>query len=113
MLKLFETETSHGYLVVHQVEEALIVRSAFRREASGVGIELPATEAADLTEALLKGLDRDTRLSVIESVLGLSTKNRLVQEAYVNEKLAPESNNGDANENQEGETMRGSASSLP
>lgn len=66
---VFESSFDKGFLEVIEADGRLYMRSGFRREALGVNIELPATEVADLTEALLRHVDAATRTSIIESVL--------------------------------------------
>jgi hypothetical protein len=70
MKRLYESKVAKGFVEVYESEGTLFVVSGFRREALGVNVELPAVEYADLTEALLRGLDEATRASVIESVIG-------------------------------------------
>lgn len=72
MLLIFQSDLKNGYFDVLEQEEALFIRTGFRREASGVALELPAVETADLAEALLRHLDETTRQSVISSVVGES-----------------------------------------
>lgn len=78
---------------VYEVEGRIILRSGFRKEVQGVPIDLSAEEAADLTEALLRASDEDTRRSIIESVLGISVKNDLIRQAVLNDSLAPKEGN--------------------
>lgn len=70
MKRIFESDLKVGFLDLYEGDQGLIVSSGFRREAKGVALEIPAAEAADLAEALLGRLDKDTRLSVIGSVFG-------------------------------------------
>ena len=67
---LFSSKLKTGYLDFYESEGLFYALTGFARSAKGVHLEFPAPEVADLTEALLRGLDEDTRLSVVESVLG-------------------------------------------
>ena len=71
MRQIFESRLDKGYIDLFEEEEGLYIVSGFARSARGVGLVIPAPEAADLAEALLRRLDRLTRLSVIEGVLGI------------------------------------------
>jgi len=70
MKLIFESNLPRGFIDFYESKGTLFAIAAFNRKAQGVPLEIPPEEAADLAEALLRGLDDETRTSVIEAVSG-------------------------------------------